>query len=121
MLYISAPDLAKSAAERGVADRRAEAGELLSQLKNISGNTVLTGLFLALQFPIGETCMDDIQFKESFFYLDAYGNHALIVAFYQRHGYLERALQYLIDNVRMLATGRLVSCTTPKASIFSCK
>ena len=44
--------------------------------------------------------MDDIQFKESFFYLDAYGNHSLLVAFYQRHGYLERALQYLIDNVR---------------------
>lgn len=41
--------------------------------------------------------MDEIQLKESIYYLETYGNYNLIVAFYQRHGYLESALQYLLD------------------------
>jgi hypothetical protein len=41
--------------------------------------------------------LDEIQLKESIYYLETYGNYNLIVAFYQRHGYLENALQYLLD------------------------
>jgi hypothetical protein len=41
--------------------------------------------------------MDDIQLKESIFYLETYGNHSLMVSFYQSHNYIENAFQYLID------------------------
>ena len=45
--------------------------------------------------------MDDIQLKEVLFYLESYGNHMLMVSFYQRHGYLQKALQYILENVRL--------------------
>lgn len=50
-------------------------------------------------YATGECMMDDIQMNESMFYLEAYGNHALVVSFYQRHGFLLKALQYILDNV----------------------
>ena len=43
--------------------------------------------------------MDDLQMNESIFYLETYGNHALLVAFYQRNGYLTKGIQYIIENV----------------------
>ena len=46
--------------------------------------------------------MDDIQLKESAYYLETYGNHALMVAFYQSHNFIENAFQYLIDKVNNL-------------------
>lgn len=44
-----------------------------------------------------ENMMDDIQMTESIYYLETYGNHALIISFYQRHGLISKALQYVID------------------------
>ena len=43
--------------------------------------------------------MDDLQLEEAIYYLDTFGNHLLMVTFYQRHGYLQKALKYLLDNV----------------------
>ena len=45
--------------------------------------------------------MDDIQFKEAIYYLNTYGNHMFSVSFYQKHGYLQKALQYILENVRI--------------------
>ena len=45
--------------------------------------------------------MDDIQLKEAIYYLDTYGNHMLTVSFYQKHGYLQKALQYILENVSL--------------------
>ena len=33
------------------------------------------------------------------YYLETYGNYSLILSFYQRHGYIEKALQYLVEKV----------------------
>jgi len=48
---------------------------------------------------VSEDMMDDMQLNESIFYLETYGNHALIISFYQRHGYLKRAINYILDSV----------------------
>lgn len=50
----------------------------------------------------GEGMMDDMQINECIYYLETYGNHLLILCFYQRHGYLNRAMQYLLDFVSCL-------------------
>ena len=49
--------------------------------------------------------MDDIQFKESLFYLETYGNYSMIISFYHKHGYLDNAMQYLIDRVTFYFLG----------------
>ena len=45
--------------------------------------------------------MDDIQLNECIYYLETYGNHSLLVSFYQRHGLIEKALQHIIDHVKL--------------------
>lgn len=46
--------------------------------------------------------MDDLQFKETIYYLETYGTYTLIVSFYQRNGKLEKAFQYLLDKVNLV-------------------
>ena len=48
-------------------------------------------------FCMGDSAMDDMQLKESIYYLETYGNYALLVNFYQSLGYLDNSLQYLIE------------------------
>lgn len=43
--------------------------------------------------------LDDIHFNECIFYLDTYGNYAMVASFYQKHGYIEKAFQYIYENV----------------------
>ncbi len=46
--------------------------------------------------------MDEIQLKETMFYLETYGNHSAIISFYQSHNFLENAFHYLLDKVKFL-------------------
>lgn len=52
--------------------------------------------------------MDDIQLKESIYYLETYGNYSLLISFYQKHGYLENAIQYLIEKVFFSISSALI-------------
>jgi hypothetical protein len=45
--------------------------------------------------------MDEIQLRESTYYLETYGNHSSIISFYQRHGLIEKSLQHIIENVKL--------------------
>jgi zinc finger FYVE domain-containing protein 26 len=67
---------------------------LLAPLRSVESLLVEPKLYFN-----GENMMDDMQLNESIFYLETYGNHALMTAFYQRHGYLTRALGYILDSV----------------------
>lgn len=49
-------------------------------------------------FSTDDSNMDELQYKEAIFYLETYANHLMIVTFYQKHGYLQKALKYILDN-----------------------
>jgi hypothetical protein len=49
-------------------------------------------------YPINSTNMDTFQITECLFYIQMYGNHSMMVQFYQRNDYLDKSIQYLIDN-----------------------
>ncbi len=51
---------------------------------------------------MNENNMDDMQFTECLFYLETYGNYSMIVSFYQRHDYLEKAFQFILETVSFI-------------------
>ncbi len=71
---------------------------LLSQIQNVRALIAEPKNYLSNQ-----TNMDDAQLNECIYYLETYGNYSLLVMFYQRHGYLEKAFQFIIESVCLIS------------------
>ena len=75
------------------APRKLGTQSLLNQLQNIRA------LIAEPKNLSSENNMDDVQFNECIYYLETYGNYSMVVSFYQRHGFLEKAFQFIIESV----------------------